>query len=126
MCAETYGPLVARGLEEMNRYSLTELEVILDFLERCHALAVDHADACARRRSAGYDAPSSDVAGNQATREHEREVEVRADPRWGVADGGDRVDTVHRRPDPSVETRVVRIRGTCGLESRRGSTGHLR
>jgi DNA-binding MarR family transcriptional regulator len=43
-CAEVYGPLVDRGLKEMNRYSVTELEVILDFLERCHALAVDHAE----------------------------------------------------------------------------------
>jgi DNA-binding MarR family transcriptional regulator len=43
-CAAIYGPLVARGLKEMSRYSVTELEVILDFLERCHALAVDHAD----------------------------------------------------------------------------------
>jgi DNA-binding MarR family transcriptional regulator len=43
-CAAIYGPLVARGLKEMNRYSVTELEVILDFLERCHSLAVDHAE----------------------------------------------------------------------------------
>ena len=54
-CADIYGPLVARGLEEMKRYSLTELEVILDFLERCHALAVDHAE---RVRAEGAPATS--------------------------------------------------------------------
>ena len=39
----------------MNQYSVTELEVILDFLERCHALAVDHAE---RVRAEGAAAPS--------------------------------------------------------------------
>jgi hypothetical protein len=38
ICAEMYQPLAARGFLEMERYTVSELEVILDFLRRARSV----------------------------------------------------------------------------------------
>lgn len=49
ICAAVYLPLANRGLEMMQRYTVSELAVILDFLQRSRAVSEAHAEAVRRR-----------------------------------------------------------------------------
>jgi DNA-binding MarR family transcriptional regulator len=44
MCEAIYGPITSRGLAIMQRYTIPELEVILDFLERARRLLETRGD----------------------------------------------------------------------------------
>jgi DNA-binding MarR family transcriptional regulator len=44
MCHATYGPLAERGFAIMERYTVAELDVILDFLQRGRALVEERAN----------------------------------------------------------------------------------